>query len=134
METIHAYNIAEQLKLNAYKEVQDNLESAKQVIVDKKLAFGEQSCVPFYYPGKDNPKDTMLLIGYGGLDGKTYFFSNLLDDGINVSEANVYIDDASMNMSVREAFDYVTNKYNEMGTKIQKALENTPYAIDLELP
>lgn len=133
METILAYNIAEQLKLNAYKEVQDNLESAKQVIIDKKLAFGEQSCVPFYYPGKDNPEDTMLLIGYGGLDGKTYFFSNILDNDTDVSEANVYIDDASMNMSVREAFEYVTNKYNEMGNKIQKVLENSPYAIDLEV-
>ena len=133
METILAYNIAEQLKLNAYKEIQDNLESAKQVIIDKKLAFGEQSCVPFYYQGKDNPEDTMLLIGYGGLDGKTYFFSNILDNDTDVSEANVYIDDASMNMSVREAFEYVTNKYNEMGNKIQKALENSPYAIDLEV-
>lgn len=137
MNNIDSYNIVEQLKLNAYKEVQPNLEAAKEIIRNKKLAFGEQACVPFEYPDKTaDPHETMLLIGYGGLDGTTYFFSNVLDESTNVSEAEVYVDDASTSMSVRDAFDYVMSKIGDLSEEIRKNFENTPYAfpVEIELP
>ena len=133
MNNIDSYNIVEQLKLNAYKEVQPNLEAAKQVILGKKLAFGEQACVPFEYPDKTaDPHETMLLIGYGGLDGTTYFFSNVLDNSTNVSDAEVYIDDASSNMSVREAFGYVINKIGNLSDEVKKNFENTQYDSSID--
>lgn len=133
MDRIFAENVAEELKLNAYKEVQPDYDAAKSVLVSKKLAFGEQSCVPFYYPNADaENKEVMLLIGYGGLDGKTYFFSNLLDSTSDVSETSVYVQDASAFMSVMDAFSYVNNKISEMKETVERQFENTPYAIHFE--
>lgn len=133
MDRIFAENVAEKLKLNAYKEVQSDYDAAKFVLVSKKLAFGEQSCVPFYYPNADaENKEVMLLIGYGGLDGKTYFFSNVLDPTSDVSEASVYVEDTSTFMSVTDAFSYVNNKMIEMKETIERQFENTSYAIHFE--
>lgn len=133
MDRIFAENVAEKLKLNAYKEVQSDYDAAKSVLVSKKLAFGEQSCVPFYYPNADaENKEVMLLIGYGGLDGKTYFFSNVLDPTSDVSEASVYVEDTSTFMSVTDAFSYVNNKMTEMKETIERQFENTSYAIHFE--
>ena len=123
METKHAYNIVEDLKMNAYMKVQYDIEAAKLVMYSKKLAFGEQAYVPFYYPNADaEEREEAILIGYGGMDGNVYLFSNVQDIGRDISDAEVYVTDASTKMTVKNAFTYVTDKINDINTDF----ESTP--------
>ncbi len=133
MDRTFAHSVAEELRLNAYRKVQPDYATAKETLLGKKLVFGEQSCVPFYYPDSEaENRQVMLLVGYGGLDGKTYFFSNLIDPTSDLSEATVYVNDASAFMGMTDAFSYMSEKMDMMMDEIRNQLAATPYAVGMD--
>ena len=62
-------------KFNAYREIAYDLEDAISKIEERKLAFGEPSCVLYNYPNGDNAEKRMMLMGVGGLNGENFYIT-----------------------------------------------------------
>lgn len=75
-------SISNLFKFNAYREVANDASTAKNILSNKKLAYGEVGIVPYYYPNQDDPnKHTYMMLGIGWLNGesKCYPIDEMLD-------------------------------------------------------
>ena len=93
-------------KFNAYREVATNYEVARDIIYQKRLAYGEAAIVPYYYPDRSSEdKKVQNLVGIGALDGDVMFISDMIGGDTNIDNATVTVD--GIEMTVKDAFAYV---------------------------
>ncbi len=60
-------------KFNAYREIAYDLSAAMEIMGKRKLAFGEPAIVMYHHPNGDDPQQTLMLMGVGGLNGSNMY-------------------------------------------------------------
>lgn len=122
--------IDELYKFNAYREIASNYNAARDLLYQKKLAYGEAAVVPFYYPDVTAESKTIeLMMGIGALQGNVMIYSNILGNETHADDAQVYVSEMGGNQTIADALAYIITKTNN-DSSIYTALVDIKDSID----
>ena len=101
-------------KFSAYKVVAYDYNAAREILYQKKLAYGEAAICPFYYPNQDSStKSVEMMEGIGALNGGMLINCNITSNDVVLDNAVVTTPDSPTPIALKEVIADIYNRLKE---------------------